>query len=153
MLVHTDNTTVVSYINHQGGLCLCSLFRQVQLIPILEFWREFARTESTSFWWLHSGRPEMYCLYWMASPGIFFLYRCLNDIHFCHSYLFDRPVGPVLEFLQECLSAGLAPATLKVNVAAIYTTNIPLDRAYVGRQPLVSQFLRSDRRLRPICRL
>lgn len=50
------------------------------------------------------------------------------------------PVSSLLEFLQECLSTGLTPSTLKVYVA-ISTSHIPLDGASVGRHPLVSQFL------------
>lgn len=48
-------------------------------------------------------------------------------------------VGPVLEFLQEHLPAGLTMATLKVDVAVISISHIPLDRALVEKHPLVSR--------------
>ncbi|KAI2653858.1 ORF V: Enzymatic polyprotein [Labeo rohita] len=59
------------------------------------------------------------------------------------------PVGSVLEFLQDRLSAGLTHSTLKVYVAAIAAYPPPLGGLSVGRNPLVTRFLRGALRLRP----
>ncbi len=59
------------------------------------------------------------------------------------------PVGPVLEFLQERLTAGVAATTLRVYVAAI-TARRELDEIPLGRHRLVSAFMRGARRLRPV---
>ncbi|KAI2650039.1 Transposon Ty3-G Gag-Pol polyprotein [Labeo rohita] len=59
------------------------------------------------------------------------------------------PVGTVLEFLQARLSTGLAHSTLKVYVAAISAYHAPLGGMSVGRNPLVTRFLRGALRLRP----
>ncbi|KAL0160825.1 hypothetical protein M9458_044550, partial [Cirrhinus mrigala] len=59
------------------------------------------------------------------------------------------PVGTVLEFLQDRLSAGLSHSTLKVYVAAIAAYHAPLGGLSVGKDPLVSRFLRGALRLRP----
>ncbi|KAI2668352.1 Transposon Ty3-G Gag-Pol polyprotein [Labeo rohita] len=59
------------------------------------------------------------------------------------------PVGSVLEFLQDRLSAGLSHSTLKVYVAAIAAYHAPLGGFSVGKDPLVTRFLRGVLRLRP----
>ncbi len=59
------------------------------------------------------------------------------------------PVGPVLEFLQERLTAGAAATTLRVYVAAIAARR-ELDEIPLGRHQLVSAFMRGARRLRPV---
>ncbi|KAL0177445.1 hypothetical protein M9458_026339, partial [Cirrhinus mrigala] len=59
------------------------------------------------------------------------------------------PVGTVLEFLQDRLSAGLTHSTLKVYVAAIAAYHAPLGGLSVGKNPLVIRFLRGALRLRP----
>ncbi|KAL0161017.1 hypothetical protein M9458_044742, partial [Cirrhinus mrigala] len=59
------------------------------------------------------------------------------------------PVGTVLEFLQDRLSAGLSHSTLKVYVAAIAAYHAPLCGLSMGKDPLVSHFLRGALRLRP----
>ncbi|KAL0147294.1 hypothetical protein M9458_057396 [Cirrhinus mrigala] len=59
------------------------------------------------------------------------------------------PVGTVLEFLQDRLSAGLTHSTLKVYVAAIVAYHAPLGGLSVGKDPLVTRFLRGALRLRP----
>ncbi|KAI2647838.1 Transposon Ty3-G Gag-Pol polyprotein [Labeo rohita] len=59
------------------------------------------------------------------------------------------PVGSVLEFLQSRLSAGLSHSTLKVYVAAIVAYHAPLGGLSVGKDPLVTRFLRGALRLRP----
>ncbi len=58
------------------------------------------------------------------------------------------PVGPVLEFLQERLTAGAAATTLRVYVAAIAARR-KLDEVPVGRHRMVSSFMSGVRRLRP----
>ncbi|XDV45554.1 hypothetical protein PO909_013639 [Leuciscus waleckii] len=62
------------------------------------------------------------------------------------------PIGTVLEFLQDRFTAGLTPSTLKVYVAAIGAYHIPLSGMSVGKDPLVSRFLRGTWRLRPAVR-
>ncbi len=59
------------------------------------------------------------------------------------------PVGPVLEFLQERLTAGAATTTLRVYVAAIAARR-ELDEIPLGRHWMVSAFMRGVRRLRPV---
>ncbi len=60
----------------------------------------------------------------------------------------NYPVGPVLEFLQERLTAGAAATTLRVYVAAIAARR-ELDEIPLGRHRMVSAFMRGVRRLRP----
>ncbi len=59
------------------------------------------------------------------------------------------PVGPVLEFLQERLTAGAAATTRRVYVAAIAARR-ELDEIPLGRHRMVSAFMRVVRRLRPV---
>ncbi len=59
------------------------------------------------------------------------------------------PVGPVLEFLQERLTAGAAATTLRVYLAAIAARR-ELDEIPLGRHRMVSAFMRGARRLRPV---
>ncbi len=59
------------------------------------------------------------------------------------------PVGTVLEFLQERLTAGAAATTLRVYVAAIAARR-ELDEIPLGRHRMVSAFMRGARRLRPV---
>ncbi len=59
------------------------------------------------------------------------------------------PVGTVLEFLQERLTAGAAATTLRVYVAAIAAWR-ELDEIPLGRHRMVSAFMRGARRLRPV---
>ncbi len=59
------------------------------------------------------------------------------------------PVGPVLEFLQERLTARAADTTLRVYVAAIAARR-ELDEIPLGRHRMVSAFMRGARRLRPV---
>ncbi len=59
------------------------------------------------------------------------------------------PVDPVLEFLQEKLTAGAAATTLRVYVAAIAARR-ELDEIPLGRHRMVSAFMRGVRRLRPV---
>ncbi|KAI2644939.1 Serine/threonine-protein kinase ATR [Labeo rohita] len=59
------------------------------------------------------------------------------------------PVGTVLEFLQARFSTGLSYSTLKVYVAAISAYHAPLGSLSVGKDPLVTRFLRGVLRLSP----
>ncbi|KAL0199818.1 hypothetical protein M9458_003005, partial [Cirrhinus mrigala] len=52
------------------------------------------------------------------------------------------PFGTVLEFLQDRFSTGLTHSTLKVYVAAISAYHTPLGGLSVGKNPLVTRFLR-----------
>ncbi len=58
------------------------------------------------------------------------------------------PVGPVLEFLQERLTAGVAATTLRFYVVAIAARR-ELDEIPLGKHRMVSAFMRGVRRLRP----
>ncbi len=58
------------------------------------------------------------------------------------------PVGPVLEILQERLTAGAAATTLRVYVVAIAARR-ELDEIPLGKHRMVSAFMRGVRRLRP----
>ncbi len=95
---------------------------------------------------LHSRAPSMrkrYPLKWKV-----FTSRCSD-------YQLDPincPVGAVLEFLQDRFTARLTPSTLKVYVAAISAYHIPLGGMSMGKDPLVSHFLRGTLRLRPAAR-
>lgn len=60
------------------------------------------------------------------------------------------PDSSVLEFFQECVTAGLAPVTLKLYVAAISANHSPFNGTLVGGYPLVSLYLLGARLLRPI---
>ncbi len=59
------------------------------------------------------------------------------------------PVGPVLEFLQERLTAGAAATNLRVYIAAIAARR-ELDEIPLGRHRMVSAFMRGVRQLRPV---
>ncbi len=59
------------------------------------------------------------------------------------------PVGTVLEFLQAWFSAGLSHSTLRVYVAAIASYHAPMGGQSVGKDPLITRFLRGVMRLRP----
>ncbi len=88
---------------------------------------------------LHSRAPstrKLYALKWKVFTS------------WCSDCQLD-PVGTVLEFLQDRFTAGLTPSTLKVYVVAISAYHIPLGGMSLGRDPLVSRFLRGTLRLRP----
>ncbi len=57
------------------------------------------------------------------------------------------PVGTVLEFLQARFSAGLSHSTLRVYVAAIASYHAPMGGQSVGKNPLITRFLRGVMRL------
>ncbi len=58
-------------------------------------------------------------------------------------------VVSVLEFLQEKLSSGTCPGTLRVYVAAISACHVLIDGVSVGKHPLVARFIQGAKRLRP----
>ncbi|KAL0153551.1 hypothetical protein M9458_051165, partial [Cirrhinus mrigala] len=66
----------------------------------------------------------------------------------CQQDSVNCPVGTVLGFLQDQFSTGLAHSTLKVYTATISAYHAPLGGSSVGRNPLVTRFLRGA--LRPL---
>ncbi len=58
----------------------------------------------------------------------------------------------VLEFLQEKLSSGTCPGTLRIYVAAISACHALIDGVSVGKHPLVTRFIRRAKRLRLLTR-
>ncbi|KAI2667001.1 Non-reducing polyketide synthase PKS8-1 [Labeo rohita] len=58
-------------------------------------------------------------------------------------------IASVLDFMQEKLSTGTCPATLRGYVAALSACHALIDGAPLGSHPLLSRFLRGARRLRP----
>ncbi len=56
-------------------------------------------------------------------------------------------VVSVLEFLQEKLSSGTCPGTLRIYVAAISACHVLIDGVSVGKHPLVARFIRGAKRL------
>ncbi len=58
-------------------------------------------------------------------------------------------VVSVLEFLQDKLSSGTCPGTLRVYVAAISACHVLTDGVSVRKHPLVARFIRGAKRLRP----
>ncbi|KAK0138023.1 hypothetical protein N1851_025751 [Merluccius polli] len=59
------------------------------------------------------------------------------------------PVPQVLRFLQSELDQGKAASTVKVYASAISAFHQGVDNGPLGRHPLVCQFLKGARRLRP----
>ncbi|KAL0189459.1 hypothetical protein M9458_016558, partial [Cirrhinus mrigala] len=92
---------------------------------------------------LQSGAPstrKLYALKWKLFTS------------WCGHHLQDPvncPVGTVLEFLQDRLSAGLTHSTLKVYVVAISACHAPLGGLSMGKNPLVACFLCGALRMRP----
>ncbi len=70
----------------------------------------------------------------------------------CHSHQLDPveyPIGSVLEFLQDRFASGLSSYTFNVYMAAISAHHSPVGNQSLGRNPLVTRFLRGIGRLRP----
>ncbi|KAI2645232.1 ORF V: Enzymatic polyprotein [Labeo rohita] len=220
VLVRTDNTAVVSYINHQGGLRSRPLYklahqilvwsqgkllslRAVYLPGYLNMGADILSRQGPrpGEWMLHPEvvkqiwsmfgqaqvdlfvtRENTQCSLWYSlvhpaplgldamegspltggrhhlppSPGaVETLGVASEGAHLLASGLSTEqdpvncPVGTVLEFLQDRLSAGLTHSTLKVYVAAIAAYHAPLGGLSVGKDPLVSRFLRGALRRRP----
>ncbi len=125
------------------------------LLPLSHLIHEWERLPGVSLWALMNNLPvevqetiasarapatrKLYSSKW----GIFeswCLARAIDPVNY--------PVGPVLEFLQERLTAGAAATTLRVYVAAIAARR-ELDEIPLGRHRMVSAFMRGVRRLRP----
>ncbi|XP_050958241.1 uncharacterized protein LOC127179639 [Labeo rohita] len=148
VLVRTDNTSVVSYINHQGGRGLHSS-PPAGAVEALGVASEGAHLLASGLSTevvetiLQSRAPstrKLYALKWKLFTS-WCGHRQQDPV--------NCPVGSVLEFLQSRLSAGLSHSTLKVYVAAIAAYHAPLGGLSVGRDPLVTRFLRGALRLRP----
>ncbi len=76
--------------------------------------------------------------------------------HIFENWCMAHHVDPVhcqvlsmLEFLQEKLSSGTCPGTLRVYLAAISACHVLIDGVSVGKHPLVARFIRGAKRLRP----
>ncbi len=127
VLVRSDNTSVVSYINPQGGLRsrpLCKLACQILLWSQRKLLSLHSRAPSTR---------KLYALKWKVFAS------------WCSDHQLDPvncPVGTVLEFLQDRFTAGLAPSTLKVYVAAIVLTTFLWVVCLWGMTPWYLFFLR-----------
>ena len=70
----------------------------------------------------------------------------------CHNKQLDPvicSVHSILGFLQSLLDLGRASSTVKVYAAAISSFHQPVHGQAVGKHPLVSQFIKGARRLRP----
>jgi len=64
----------------------------------------------------------------------------------------DCQIALVLNFLQEKLSAGICPTTLRIYVATLLTCHALVDGVPLGRHPLLARFIRVAKRLRPSVR-
>ncbi|XP_047205458.1 uncharacterized protein LOC124857918 [Girardinichthys multiradiatus] len=64
----------------------------------------------------------------------------------------QSPVSDILTFLQALLNKGLAFSTVKVYLAAISVCHVGFGDKTVGQHPLVCQFMKGARRLRPVSR-
>ncbi|KAL0158986.1 hypothetical protein M9458_047062, partial [Cirrhinus mrigala] len=118
VLVRTDNTAVVSYINHQGGLRSRPLYKLAHQILV----------------WSQGKLLSLRAVY---VPGY------LNLGADILSRQGPRPGEWMLH------PEVVTHSTLKVYVAAIAAYHAPLGGLSVGKDPLVTRFLRGALRLRP----
>lgn len=65
---------------------------------------------------------------------------------------FQSPVPVILTFLQGLLDKGLAFSTIKVYLAAISASHVGFGDKTAGQHPLICQFMKGARRLRPTLR-
>ncbi len=132
VLVRTDNTATVAYINRQGGL---RSRRMSQLARHLLLWsQKYLRSLRAIY------VPGAYALKW----NLF--------VKWCSSRREDPrrcSIGVVLSFLQQGLERRLSPSTLKVHAAAISAYHDHIDGKSIGKHDLVVRFLRGARRLNP----
>ncbi len=70
----------------------------------------------------------------------------------CQMDQVECPIGSVSEFLQDRYALGLSSSTLNHYMAAVAAHHSPVDDQSLKRSPLVTQFLRGIRRLRPTVR-
>ncbi|KAI2642471.1 ORF V: Enzymatic polyprotein [Labeo rohita] len=124
VLVRTDNTAVVYYINHQGGLCSRPLYKLAHQILV---WPQ----------------DKLLSLRAVHVPGH------LNMGADILSRQGQRPGEWLLHPKVDRFSAGLAHSTLRVYVAAISAYHAPLGGMSLGKDPLVVCFLCRALRLRP----
>ncbi len=143
VLVRTDNTTTVAYINRQGALrsrrmsqlatpCVVP-GRDAEVLGDLP--QEVALTIASA---QAPSTRRAYALKW----NLF--------VKWCSSHREDPrrcSIRAVLSFLQQGLERRLPPSTLKVYVAAISAHHDPIEGRSVGKHDLVVRFLRGARRL------
>lgn len=65
---------------------------------------------------------------------------------------FQSPVAVILTFLQGLLDKGLAFSTVKVYLVAISACHLGFGGKTAGQHPLICQFMKGARRLRPVSR-
>lgn len=73
---------------------------------------------------------------------------CVNSGHVA----LNSPVPVILTFLQGLLDKGLAFSTIKVYLAAISACHVGFGDKTAGQHPLICQFMKGARRLRPTLR-
>ncbi len=123
VLVRTDNTAAVSYINRMGGI---RSRRMSQLARHLLLW---SHTRLKSLRAVHI-------------PGRMWHSSRREDPRRC-------TIGVVLSFMQERLERRLSPSTLKLYVAAIAAHHDAVDGRSLGKHDLIVRFLRGASRLNP----
>ncbi len=131
----SDGIPDLGSVWQSGGGPLC--FSRVIPVPALVL-PEFP--DDSGHRCVHSPMAKLYSSKW----GVFeswCLTRAIDPV--------NCAVGPVLEFLQERLTAGVAATTFRVYVAAIAAWR-ELDENPLGRHRMVSAFMRGVRRLRPV---
>lgn len=67
--------------------------------------------------------------------------------------LFTPKLFQVPEFLQEKLSSGTCPCTLRVYVAPISVCHSLNKEVSVGKHPLIARFIRGAKQLRALIRM
>ncbi len=124
VLVRTDNTAAVLYINRLGGI---RSHRMSQLARHLLLWSHTQFTACCS----HPGQFNRAAdASRREEPR-----RCTICV--------------VLSFLQERLERRLSPSTLKVYVAAIAAHHDAVDGRFLGKHDLIVRFLKGARRMNP----
>ncbi len=174
VLVRTDNTAAVSYINRLGGL---RSHRMSQLARHLLLW---SHTQFKSLRAVHipgqlnraadalsrrspgrdaadlSGLPPavVETIIQARAPSTRQTYALKWSLFatWCSSRREDPrrcTIGVVLSFLQERLERRLSPSTLKVYVAVIAAHHDAVDGRSLGKHDLIVRFLKGARRMNP----
>ncbi len=152
VLVRTDNTATVAYINRQGGL---RSRRMSQLARHLLLW---SRKHLRSLRAIHipgllpQGVVDTITSARAPSTRHAYALKWNLFVEWCSSHREDPrrcPIRVVLSFLQQGLERRLSPSTLKVYVAAIAANHDPVEGKSVGKHDWVVRFLRGARRLNP----